>query len=89
MWFFWCVIPVLPLLPPTEIPYDGRDQDGDGRDLVDVDGDGEPSVLVGGADCNDRDPRVHSSAQDVDGDGIDQDCDGSDARRPWLRRLLR
>ncbi len=86
----WVVSVVLPLvLPRPEIPYDGRDQDGDGVDLIDVDGDGEASVLAWGRDCNDRDPTVHSRAPDQPGDGIDQDCDGSDSRRPWLARLLR
>jgi hypothetical protein len=46
-------------------------------------------VLAFGRDCNDRDPTVHSRAPDPDGDGLDQDCDGSDARRPWLKRLFR
>lgn len=62
----------------TEIPYDGLDQDGDGLDWVDCDGDGAPSILAGGTDCNDRDPRVHPEAWDWRGDGVDRDCDGSD-----------
>ena len=57
----------------VEMPYDGLDQDGDGRDLVDVDGDGWASELVFGGDCNDRDPRVHPGARDPRGDGIDAD----------------
>ena len=62
----------------VEIPYDGIDQDGDGRDLTDRDGDGANSELVGGPDCNDRDPRVGPHAWDWPGDGVDSDCDGSD-----------
>jgi hypothetical protein len=46
----------------------------------DVDGDGVPSVLAGGDDCNDRDPRVNPRVLDRDGDGIDADCGGSDRR---------
>jgi arylsulfatase A-like enzyme len=48
------------------------------RELVDLDGDGS-SPLLGGGDCDDRDPTRHPGAFDVPGDGIDQDCDGVDA----------
>ncbi|MCA9568780.1 MAG: putative metal-binding motif-containing protein [Myxococcales bacterium] len=30
-------------------------------------------------DCDDNDPRVHPTATDTNGDGVDQDCDGQDA----------
>ncbi|MBL9018225.1 MAG: sulfatase-like hydrolase/transferase [Myxococcales bacterium] len=59
-----------------------------GRDLVhlvraavDLDGDGS-SPLLGGGDCDDRDPVRYRGAPDVPGDGIDQDCNGSDAVAP-------
>ena len=68
-----------------EIPYDGIDQDGDGSDLIDVDGDGYVGVLAFGPDCADHDPAAHPGARDVRGDLIDSDCGGSDGRD---RRLL-
>jgi hypothetical protein len=41
---------------------------------VDDDADGYPV----GADCDDTDPSVYPGAPEIAGDGIDQDCDGSD-----------
>jgi hypothetical protein len=88
-WFGWMLFERVMSGPggSVEIPYDGIDQDGDGVDLVDVDGDGEPSVLARGRDCNDRDPDVHPRARDRRGDGVDRDCDGSDGQRWRLFRL--
>lgn len=57
--------------PTDEVANDGVDQDCDGRDLVDLDGDGWSA----GADCNDTDAGIHPDAVEVC-DGIDQDCDG-------------
>ena len=62
-----------------EIPYDGVDQDCDGKDMTDVDRDGyDAEDVPDGTDCDDLDPRVHPGAFDIPYDGIDQDCDGSD-----------
>lgn len=61
-----------------EVPYDGIDQDCSGGDLVDVDGDGEASVLVGGPDCDDGNPDINSDAIDQPYNGADEDCDGAD-----------
>lgn len=73
---------------------DLADTDGDGYDdgeeaswgsdpldaaslpAADSDGDGYDETV----DCDDTDALVHPGAQDVPGDGIDQDCDGLDAR---------
>jgi len=48
------------------------------RQLLDLDHDGS-SALLGGGDCDDRDPDRYPGALDRAGDGIDQDCDGADA----------
>ena len=48
---------------------------------TDRDGDGV-GAHFGGDDCDEGDPRRHPGAVDLPGDGIDQDCDGTDAPVP-------
>ncbi|MGH7438084.1 MAG: sulfatase [Polyangiaceae bacterium] len=50
------------------------------RKATDRDHDGA-SPFFGGGDCNDRDPGVSPFAVDVPGNGVDEDCSGSDAVR--------
>ncbi len=49
------------------------------RALSDADGDGY-AARFGGGDCNDRDAAIHPGAEDVPGDGVDQDCEDGDAK---------
>ena len=50
-----------------------------GARLTDHDGDGF-SARFGGGDCDDTPPDVYPGADDIPGDGIDQNCEGGDAR---------
>ena len=66
-----------------EICGDGIDQDCSGADLAcapdpsDVDDDGD-GVTENQGDCDDANGAIHPNAQEVCGDGIDQDCSGAD-----------
>lgn len=61
-----------------EIPYDGRDQDCDGEDVIDYDGDGYIGDSIGGDDCNDNNPEVNPGAVEVCYNALDDDCVGDD-----------
>jgi arylsulfatase A-like enzyme len=52
---------------------------GVARRLTDHDGDGF-SARFGGGDCDDSRPDVYPGAEDIPGDGIDQNCEGGDAK---------
>jgi hypothetical protein len=49
------------------------------RQVADRDHDGY-SALFGGGDCNEGNPEIFPGAEDVPGDGVDQDCQGGDAK---------
>ncbi len=54
--------------------------------LADRDRDGYASATVGGADCDDTDPKRNPGALDVPGNGVDENCTGGDAA-PDAQRL--
>jgi arylsulfatase A-like enzyme len=51
------------------------------KPLADSDGDGYAAGL-GGIDCDDTNADVYPGAQDLPGNGIDEDCSGADAEPP-------
>jgi len=56
------------------------------RSVVDLDRDGF-SPLWGGGDCNDLDSTINPLALDIPGNGVDEDCDGSDMAPDHARWL--
>ncbi len=62
----------------AEIPYDGIDQNCDGKDLTDADNDGYDAISAGGNDCNDNDASINPNAAEIPNNGVDENCDGKD-----------
>lgn len=54
---------------------------------TDADGDGALAWACGGDDCDDEDADVHPGADEIAGDGLDQDCDGLDlcGEATWIQ----
>lgn len=84
--------PGISLLARTDLAlatwYEDADGDGYGNAAIPQDAASQPPGHVAdGSDCDDTDPEVHPGADDVCGDGIDQDCDGGDPVCPdtWYK----
>ena len=54
------------------------DNDCLGGDDYDKDGDGETSSSYNGTDCDDTNPAINTSAEEIYYDGVDQDCDNNE-----------
>ncbi len=80
----------------SQDPTQGQEADFQGRvnivvssgpGVLDTDDDGDGFTENQG-DCSDTDDSIFPGANDIPGDGIDQDCDGSDATVPPAQILI-
>lgn len=63
--------------------YPDVDQDGFGDALSPFQDCFAPfAYIVDGSDCDDADPDIFPGAEEIPGDGVDQDCDGADTELP-------
>ena len=72
-----------PTRATPEVGGDGGGQLDTGPREWEIDRDGDGYALEDG-DCDDADPTVHPGHEEVPGNGLDEDCDGSDGG-PTLR----
>jgi hypothetical protein len=70
-----------------DVADNGRDEDCDGADSINLDRDGDGYSRP--QDCDDNVSAINPGAPDISGDRRDQDCDGADALWPRLRTQVR